>query len=88
MAPSESSAAPSYPARVVRYLSERRHALECGSLEREAYDAEVERVLAAGIPAERLALTADCGLSAIPRWLGVRKLEALAAGAKLVRGRA
>ena len=44
MAPSESSAAPSYPARVVRYLSERRHALECGSLEREAYDAEVERV--------------------------------------------
>lgn len=47
----------------------------------------VERVLAAGIPAEELALTADCGLSAIPRWLGVRKLEALAAGAQLVRGR-
>lgn len=47
-----------------------------------------ERVLAAGIPADRLALTADCGLSAIPRWLGVRKLEALAAGAKLVRGSA
>ena len=47
---------------------------------------KVERVLAAGIPADRLALTADCGLSAIPRWLGVRKLEALAAGAKLVRG--
>jgi len=43
-------------------------------------------ILKAGIPAERLALTADCGLSAIPRWLGVRKLEALAAGAKLVRG--
>jgi 5-methyltetrahydropteroyltriglutamate--homocysteine methyltransferase len=47
----------------------------------------VEQVLAAGIPIEKLALTADCGLSAIPRWLGVRKLEALAAGAQLVRGR-
>jgi 5-methyltetrahydropteroyltriglutamate--homocysteine methyltransferase len=47
----------------------------------------VERLLAAGIPAEKLVLTADCGVSALPRWLGVRKLEALAAGAKLVRGR-
>ena len=35
---------PSYPARVVRYLSERRHALERGALARAAYDAEVERV--------------------------------------------
>lgn len=46
----------------------------------------VDLILKAGIPADRLALTADCGLSAIPRWLGVRKLEALAEGAKLVRG--
>ncbi len=46
----------------------------------------VEQILKTGVPAERLALTADCGLSAIPRWLGVRKLEALAAGAKLARG--
>ena len=45
-----------------------------------------QAAMKAGIPAERLALTADCGLSAIPRWLGVRKLEALAEGAKLVRG--
>ena len=45
-----------------------------------------EQVLRSGIPAENLALTADCGLSAIPRWLGVKKLEALAAGAKLARG--
>ena len=37
-------APPSYPARVVRYLSERRHALERGTLARAAYDAEVERV--------------------------------------------
>ena len=47
-----------------------------------------EQVLRAGIAAENLALTADCGLSAIPRWLGVKKLEALAAGAALVRGEA
>jgi 5-methyltetrahydropteroyltriglutamate--homocysteine methyltransferase len=47
----------------------------------------IERILNAGIAPERLALTADCGLSAIPRWLGVRKLEALAAGAAMVRGR-
>lgn len=46
----------------------------------------VDQILHAGIPADRLALTADCGLSAIPRWLGVRKLEALAAGAMLARG--
>lgn len=46
----------------------------------------VEQILKAGIPAERLVLTADCGLSAIPRWLGVRKLEALAAGARMMRG--
>lgn len=46
----------------------------------------VDQILKAGIPAERLALTADCGLSAIPRWLGVRKLEALAAGVRLARG--
>ena len=38
------SETPSYPARVVRYLSERRHALERGALARAAYDAEVERV--------------------------------------------
>ena len=46
----------------------------------------IDLILKAGIPAEKLALTADCGLSAIPRWLGVRKMEALAAGAKLARG--
>ena len=37
------------------------------------------------VPAERLALTADCGFSALPRWLAKRKMAALAAGARLVR---
>jgi hypothetical protein len=41
MSPAETSASPSYPARVVRHLSERRHALDA-----EAYADEVERVLA------------------------------------------
>jgi 5-methyltetrahydropteroyltriglutamate--homocysteine methyltransferase len=36
-------------------------------------------------PAQRLVATMDCGLSAIPRWLAVRKMQALVAGARLVR---
>jgi len=36
-------------------------------------------------PAERLIVTADCGFSAIPRWLARQKLEAMTAGANLVR---
>ena len=37
------------------------------------------------VPAERLAITADCGFSAIPRWLARIKLEAMVAGAEIVR---
>ena len=37
------------------------------------------------VPAERLAVTADCGFSAIPRWLARAKLQAMAAGARIVR---
>jgi 5-methyltetrahydropteroyltriglutamate--homocysteine methyltransferase len=36
---------------------------------------------------ERLGLTADCGFSALPRFLARQKLQALVAGARLVRGR-
>jgi 5-methyltetrahydropteroyltriglutamate--homocysteine methyltransferase len=38
------------------------------------------------VPAERLAATADCGFSALPRWLAKSKMKALAEGARLVRG--
>jgi 5-methyltetrahydropteroyltriglutamate--homocysteine methyltransferase len=37
------------------------------------------------VPAERLAITADCGFSALPRWLAKAKMKAMAAGAKLAR---
>jgi 5-methyltetrahydropteroyltriglutamate--homocysteine methyltransferase len=44
----------------------------------------VRRVLAHVAPA-RLAVTADCGLSALPRWLARLKLRALVEGARLAR---
>lgn len=39
-------------------------------------------------PIERLGVTCDCGFSALPRYLARQKMQALVAGAKLVRGRA
>jgi len=39
------------------------------------------------VPASRLGVTADCGFSALPRFLAREKMRALAAGARLVRGR-
>jgi 5-methyltetrahydropteroyltriglutamate--homocysteine methyltransferase len=44
----------------------------------------IRRVLAV-VPAERLYVTADCGFSAIPRWLARAKLHSMVAGARLVR---
>jgi 5-methyltetrahydropteroyltriglutamate--homocysteine methyltransferase len=44
----------------------------------------IRRVLA-HTPAERLAVTADCGFSALPRWLAKSKMRAMSDGAKLVR---
>ncbi|MDE0941509.1 MAG: cobalamin-independent methionine synthase II family protein [Alphaproteobacteria bacterium] len=38
------------------------------------------------VPAEKLTVTADCGFSAIPRWLARSKTQAMVAGARLVRG--
>jgi 5-methyltetrahydropteroyltriglutamate--homocysteine methyltransferase len=38
-------------------------------------------------PVERLGVTCDCGFSALPRYLARQKMQALVAGAKLVRGR-
>ncbi len=45
----------------------------------------LRRILDAGVPAERLWAVPDCGLWETPRWLAFRKLQALAAGAELVR---
>jgi 5-methyltetrahydropteroyltriglutamate--homocysteine methyltransferase len=38
-------------------------------------------------PAEKLLVTADCGFSAIPRWLARAKMRAMVAGAELARSR-
>ena len=46
--------------------------------------ARIRRVLSV-VPPERLYVTADCGFSAIPRWLARAKLRSMAAGARLVR---
>jgi 5-methyltetrahydropteroyltriglutamate--homocysteine methyltransferase len=39
------------------------------------------------VPAERLTVTADCGFSALPRYLARAKLDAMVAGARIARGR-
>jgi 5-methyltetrahydropteroyltriglutamate--homocysteine methyltransferase len=46
--------------------------------------ARIRRVLDF-VPVARLSVTADCGFSALPRWLARAKLRALVAGARLVR---
>jgi 5-methyltetrahydropteroyltriglutamate--homocysteine methyltransferase len=47
----------------------------------------IERVLAAGVPEDRLILVPDCGFSQTARWATRPKLRALVAGRDLVRGR-
>lgn len=37
------------------------------------------------VPAEKLTVTADCGFSALPRFLARQKMEAMVAGARIVR---
>ncbi len=46
--------------------------------------ARIRQVLEA-VSAEKLAVTSDCGFSAIPRWLARKKLQAMVAGARIVR---
>ena len=36
-------------------------------------------------PVERLRITADCGFSALPRWLARKKMQAMVAGTRIVR---
>ena len=47
----------------------------------------IDRVLATGVPAERLGLVPDCGFSQTARGLTVPKLRAMVAGRDLVLGR-
>jgi 5-methyltetrahydropteroyltriglutamate--homocysteine methyltransferase len=59
------------------------------SFEEETAERVAERLEAclAHVPVARLRATADCGFSALPRWLARRKIEALVAGTRLVRRR-
>ncbi len=41
----------------------------------------------AHVPAEKLTVTADCGFSALPRYLARAKLDAMVDGARIARGR-
>ncbi len=49
--------------------------------------ARIERILAVGVPAERLLLVPDCGFSQTARWATRPKLQALVAARDLVLGR-
>lgn len=53
----------------------------------ESVEAVIERArrVLAHVPAEQLWLTADCGFSAIPRWLALAKCKALAGAARRLR---
>jgi len=72
-------------------LAERYHiaagVIDVKSFHQESAEDVAERLhrVLEHIPAERLAVTADCGFSAIPRWLARAKLQAMVAGTRLVR---
>ena len=69
-----------------------RHAIAAGVVDVNSYHEETAeqvaeriRLVLQHVPAERLIVTADCGFSAIPRFLARIKLNAMVAGTRLVR---
>ena len=69
-----------------------RHAIAAGVVDVKSFHRETPEEVAARIrsvlehvPDDRLFVTADCGFSAIPRWLARAKLTAMVAGADIVR---
>ena len=76
---------------ILSTLSERYH-IAAGVIDVKSFHEESAEDVAVRIrevlryvPAERLTITADCGFSAIPRWLARSKTEAMVAGARVVR---
>jgi 5-methyltetrahydropteroyltriglutamate--homocysteine methyltransferase len=72
-------------------LSER-YRIAAGVIDVKSFHEETAEDVAARIrevlrfvPAEKLTITADCGFSAIPRWLARSKTQAMVAGARLAR---
>jgi 5-methyltetrahydropteroyltriglutamate--homocysteine methyltransferase len=61
--------------------------LDLGSSEAETPEVVAERIRKAltVVPPERLVVAPDCGMKYLPRELAFRKLEAMVAGARLVR---
>lgn len=69
-----------------------RHAIAAGVIDVKSFHVETAEEVAdrirqvlAHVPADRLYVTADCGFSAIPRWLAREKLKSMVAGANIVR---
>jgi 5-methyltetrahydropteroyltriglutamate--homocysteine methyltransferase len=62
--------------------------LDLGSDEVETADVVAERIRRAldVVPPERVVVAPDCGMKYLPRERAFRKLEAMVAGARLVRG--
>ena len=76
---------------LLRELS-RSHEIAAGVVDVKSFYQETPEDVAARIrqvlevvPPERLTVTADCGFSALPRWLARAKMRALVDGARLVR---
>jgi 5-methyltetrahydropteroyltriglutamate--homocysteine methyltransferase len=72
----------------------RKYRVFCGVIDVKSFYRETPEDVArrieqclAHVPADRLGVTADCGFSALPRFLAREKMRALVAGAKLVRGK-
>jgi 5-methyltetrahydropteroyltriglutamate--homocysteine methyltransferase len=85
------AAQPSLDARVLRELGDKTvvlGVLDLGSSEVETPNVVAERIRRAldVVPPERLVVAPDCGMKYLPRERAFRKLEAMSAGASLVRG--
>lgn len=69
-----------------------RHTVAAGVIDVKSFHVETPdevaervRTVLDHVPPESLYVTADCGFSAIPRWLARKKLQAMVAGTKIVR---
>jgi 5-methyltetrahydropteroyltriglutamate--homocysteine methyltransferase len=85
------AAQPNLDPEVLRDLSDKTivlGVLDLGSDEVETADVVAERIRRAleVVPSERVVVAPDCGMKYLPRERAFRKLEAMVAGARLVRG--
>ena len=69
-----------------------RHTVAAGVVDVKSFHVETAEEVADRIrkvlehlPANKLLVTADCGFSALPRWLARAKLQAMVAGTAIIR---